>query len=532
MNSDEIAEESKITLVPDTSVIIDGRISARIESGEFEGATVIIPEAAVSELEKQANQGREVGYSGLAELKRLSMMARDGKIKMMYTGERPSLEQIKLASGGEIDSMIRDIACDYEALFITSDVVQSEVAEAKGLNVVYLPPERAAVITHLHLLSYFSKNTMSVHLKEGVVPMAKRGKVGKMKLQKIRDKVLTDRELKAISRELIERTKRDAKGFIEIEKRGAVVLQLGPIRIAITRPPFSDGIEITAVRPVADVKLDDYRLSKELKDRLIKRQRGVLIAGPPGAGKSTFAACVADFLSDRYIVKTMESPRDLQVSDVITQYTALEGSMNNTADILLLVRPDYTIYDEMRRDNDFKIFADMRSSGVGMIGIVHSTTAIDALQRVIMRLDLGMIPQVVDTVIFIDAGQVEKVYDLEFMVKVPSGMYESDLARPVINVVEFGTGNLEYEIYTYGEQIVVMPVSNSVSKNPSWRLAERWIEQEAARHVDNVQADMLSDGKARIYVQKQDIPKIIGKNGNTIDKLEKRLGISIDVQNL
>ena len=39
----------------------------------------------------------------------------------------------------------------------------------------------------------------------------------------------------------------------------------------------------------------------------------------------------------------------------------------NTADILLLVRPDYTIFDEVRRREDFGTFADLRLTGVGMV---------------------------------------------------------------------------------------------------------------------------------------------------------------------
>ncbi|MCK4795732.1 MAG: hypothetical protein KAT05_00045, partial [Spirochaetes bacterium] len=38
------------TIVPDTSIIIDGRITAKLESGEYSGATIIISEALVSEL--------------------------------------------------------------------------------------------------------------------------------------------------------------------------------------------------------------------------------------------------------------------------------------------------------------------------------------------------------------------------------------------------------------------------------------------------------------------------------------------------
>ncbi|HJJ54610.1 MAG TPA: hypothetical protein O0X50_00825, partial [Methanocorpusculum sp.] len=58
-------------VVPDTSVVIDGRVTALIEKGEYVGATIIIPEAVFAELEAQANQGREIGFSGLSELQKL-----------------------------------------------------------------------------------------------------------------------------------------------------------------------------------------------------------------------------------------------------------------------------------------------------------------------------------------------------------------------------------------------------------------------------------------------------------------------------
>ena len=60
-----MADEKRIwRIIPDTSVIIDGRLSSRIKSGEFGSAEVIIPEAVVSELEAQANKGREIGFKG------------------------------------------------------------------------------------------------------------------------------------------------------------------------------------------------------------------------------------------------------------------------------------------------------------------------------------------------------------------------------------------------------------------------------------------------------------------------------------
>ena len=66
-------------------------------------------------------------------------------------------------------------------------------------------------------------------------------------------------------------------------------------------------------------------------------------------------------------------------------------------DILLLSRPDYTIFDEMRNTEDFRLFADLRLSGVGMLGVMHATKSIDAIQRFIGRIELGVIPHIIDT---------------------------------------------------------------------------------------------------------------------------------------
>ncbi len=519
-------------IVPDTSVIIDGRITAKLRSGEYKEATVIIAEALVAELEAQANKGKETGFKGLEELKELSEMAKRGEIRLEFTGKRPSLEQIKLASAGEIDSMIRAIAVRKNASFITSDKVQAEVARAKGLNVEYMYPVLEE-LKELRINQFFTEDTLSVHLKVNVLPMAKRGTIGKQKLMKIRDEVCTEAELHAIARELIERTKRDPDSFMEIDYAGATVLQIGSMRVAVAQPPFSDGMEITAVRPIAVVRLDDYRLGKELKNRIVERQRGILVAGPPGAGKSTFAASIAEFLHRKdFIVKTMESPRDLQVPDAITQYAPLERDMEKTADIMLLVRPDYTIYDEVRKTKDFHVFADMRMAGVGMIGVVHATRAVDAIQRLIGRVELGVIPQVVDTVVFIEKGEVSKVYDIGFTVKVPHGMAEADLARPVITIADFETGKVEYEIYTYGEQVVVMPVGDIETRPPGmWALGAREIRKEIQKYTRAaVDIKIDSDSSATVYMEDEDIANVIGKGGKNVDQIEKKLGIHLNIR--
>ena len=70
--------------------------------------------------------------------------------------------------------MIRDTAGENEATLITSDRVQREVAEAQGLEAIYLKPEMIGY-KELIIAKYFDKETMSIHLKENVVPMAKKG---------------------------------------------------------------------------------------------------------------------------------------------------------------------------------------------------------------------------------------------------------------------------------------------------------------------------------------------------------------------
>ena len=521
-------------IVPDTSVIVDGRITKIVQEEEFKGCEVVIPEAVVSELENQANRGRETGFNGLEELKNLQELYTDGIIDLIYIGKRPTLEQISLARGGEIDAMIRDTAQKTESTLITSDRVQMEVAKAQGLDVIYLKQEMIGY-TELEIAKFFDEDTMSVHLKEDVVPRAKKGTPGNIKLVKVGSRPLSYQEIESMAKEIVERTKSDFKSFIEIEREGATVVQFREYRISIARPPFSDGFEITVVRPVAKVSLKDYRLPDKLIERLREKAKGVLIAGPPGAGKTTFAQAIAEFYSKNLnsIVKTMESPRDLQVSDEITQYAPLERSMEKTADILLLVRPDYTIYDELRKTRDFRIFADMRLAGVGMIGVVHATRPIDAIQRILGRVELGIIPSIVDTTIFINDGNVEAVYDVALVVKVPSGMVEADLSRPVIEIRNFDTGDLTHEIYTYGEQTIVMEVGvTTYEKTPVQKIAEREIIKEIKRTVPGarIEVDMKSDKRATVWMDEEYIPKLIGKKGKTIDEVERRIGISIGVE--
>jgi ATPase len=519
-------ENTREKIVPDTSVIISGILSELIEKGEIKGE-VIIPEFVVEELRAQASRGREIGFKGLEEIKKIRELSEKKKINLTRTERRQTLEEIQLAKYGRIDALILDIARKENAILYTSDLVQSLVAEAEGVKTKYFKPyERKKEII---LAKMFTKDTMSLHLKENCIPMAKRGKPGEFKLVKVRDEKITSEELEEIIKEIMDAARYEEDSFIEVGGHVASVIQLGDMRIAITRPPFSDGVEITVVRPITKLTLEDYKMSDKLKDRLKSRAEGILIAGPPGSGKSTFAASLAEFYENQgNIVKTMESPRDLMVKPEITQYSKLKGSFENTADLLLLVRPDYTIFDELRKTDDFHIFSDMRLAGIGMIGVVHATNPVDAVQRFIGRIELGIIPHIIDTIIYIRAGVIEKIYYLTLVVRTPTGMTEADLARPVVEIKDFITNALEYEVYTYGEENVIIPVK-STKESAISRLAKKQILSEMRKFDKSADVELLSDSKVVVRVENDVIPILIGKEGRTIKQLEEKLGIHIEV---
>ena len=516
--------------VLDTSVIIEGKVADIIQDKIEPNSQIIIPIAVLDELQAQASTNKLQGIEGLLEIKKIRDVCQARKISLEFIGTRPTIEEIRLAKRGRIDAIIKDIALEKDAILITCDYVQHLVSEAHGIRSIHIISSKED--SELQFEKYFDNDTMSIHLKEGTCPIAKKGVPGNLKLVRLEENKLSTEEVYKITKDILEQS-RSKKGFMEINKDGAMVIQLGKYRIAITKEPFSNGHEITIVRPIAKLTLEDYGLSEKLLARLTSDVEGIIIAGPPGSGKSTLASSLAEFyVMQNKIVKTFESPRDLQVSKEVTQYGPLEGSFENAVDILLLVRPDYTIFDEIRRYRDFQVFSDMKLAGVGMIGVIHASKPLDAVQRFIGRIELGMIPQILDTIIFMEAGMIKKVYEISLTVKVPYKMTEADLARPVVEVKDFSTGVTEYEIYTFGEENVIVPVDpdDNTNQNNIYKLAESKIKDVIRRFDPNPEISIISDNKVRIKVQKDTIPRIIGKGGTTISELEDMLGVRIDVE--
>ena len=73
--------------VPDTSVIIEGKITKLIRDKKISGQ-IIIHNAVLSELEAQANKRKEIGFLGLDELKELQKLKKSKKIEIKFVGKK------------------------------------------------------------------------------------------------------------------------------------------------------------------------------------------------------------------------------------------------------------------------------------------------------------------------------------------------------------------------------------------------------------------------------------------------------------
>ena len=491
--------------VVDISALEEGVLPDLISEGTVKGR-ILVHRVILKEIEKKAREGDP---SGILGLKALREAAEKANIKLEYVGN----------SSEDIEHAIYYLAEKEHGIIISSDVVMIKMAEAMGIKTLYRRFKPG-----FKLEDFFDGEVMSVHLKEGLPPHVKRGKPGSWRYEPVGEKPLTRRELEALVRDIMEEVEKSGDGFVEIRRDRSIIIQLNTYRIVVTKPPLSDGMEVTAVKPIIKLSLEDYNLPRKLMKRLEEQAEGILIAGPPGMGKTTFAQALAEFYSSMgQVVKTIESPRDMVLPPEVTQYSKTAGSLKEIYDVLLLSRPNYTVFDEMRNATDFKLYADLRLAGVGMIGVVHATTPMDAIQRFIDKVELGLIPSIIDTVIFIEKGHISKVYALETTVKIPHGLAEKSLARPTIVIKNFMTGEPEFELYVFGKRTFVVPLKSRRNR------VEEAVDSFLSRYIPEYRIEIV-EGEAIIFIPPAYMPSLSRNRMRKLDKLVRRFGLHLRIE--
>ena len=381
---------------------------------------------------------------------------------------------------------------------------------------------------------YFDDNTMSIHIKEWN-PFLKKNWWPDGRNPVLSKDVMTKDMVSKLIDDIFKEIESRDDAILEIDRQMSKVIQLWPYRIVIVYPPLSDGLEITAVKPIKKLSLDDYNLEQDVLDLFKNSAKWILVSWAPGSWKTTFAQALVELYENQNkIIKTIESPRDLMVPENVVQYSFTYGSHDEVRDILLLSRPDYTVYDEVRNTSDFELYKDMRLTWIWLIWVIHATRPVDSIQRFLGTIEMWIVPQVIDTVIFIDKWKIKEILQLNLTVKVPEWMESDDLARPVIQVSSFFDKQIVYEIYSFGEQIVVMPLGEEIQTKEKW-----WkLNHYAKLSIDNILKEILPCSfiskvtwdKVQLFVPKSEKWAIVWKWWQNIQSIEDQLGLKINVQ--
>ena len=110
-------------------------------------------------------------------------------------------------------------------------------------------------------------------------------------------------------------------------------------------------------------------------------------------------------------------------------------------------------------------------------------------------------------------------------------MTQDDLARAVIVITEHPSSEPKFEIYTFGDQVVVVPVSQEQDSQSSEETKAR-VADEISNFLgtNHVEVKMKGSGKAVVRVPEPMMARLIGRKGASISELERKLKVRLDVE--
>ena len=112
---------------------------------------------------------------------------------------------------------------------------------------------------------------------------------------------------------------------------------------------------------------------------------------------------------------------------------------------------------------------------------------------------------------------------------------ESDLSRPVIEIRRFPSGELTHEMFAFGSEIAVVPVSGEDGgASPAMIMAADELKRQVIRHtgISVAHAKFLTESSAEIYVDQSAVGAVVGPGGENIRRLERQIGIKLDVKSV
>ena len=119
--------------------MIGRQISLKLANNEIrKGSEIIIPIAVLDELQSQASDNKEHGIEGLEEIRKIRELCGSRGVLLQFIGQRPTLNDIRLAKRGRIDSIIKDVARENDGTLLTADYIQYLVALAQGALTLHL----------------------------------------------------------------------------------------------------------------------------------------------------------------------------------------------------------------------------------------------------------------------------------------------------------------------------------------------------------------------------------------------------------
>ncbi len=113
-------------------------------------------------------------------------------------------------------------------------------------------------------------------------------------------------------------------------------------------------------------------------------------------------------------------------------------------------------------------------------------------------------------------------------------MSEEDLARPVVIVKDFINDVTEYEIYVFGEEIFVTPISKSRRISPAIsdkRLVGR-IVRVLRKYVPPEEISIVKDDDGSIVIQVPDayIGAVISKGLPKLENIRRKFNVQLKVK--